>query len=177
MTVRVALLRAINVGGHTVKMDELRRLFGELHLADVATFIASGNVVFSDDRPAGELESIIEPHLESALGYTVETFVRSIDELAAIATADVFGDVQGKPGTSMYVSFLKAAGDAAMVQRLAALETPADRFVVNGSEFYWWRDGKMTDSPIKPSQLNRAVGVPTTSRNITSVQKLVAKFG
>jgi len=42
----VAFLRAINVGGRTVKMDYLRSLFEDLGFADVETFIASGNVVF-----------------------------------------------------------------------------------------------------------------------------------
>ncbi len=42
----VALLRAINVGGHTVKMDHLRRLFEALGFTNVETFIASGNVIF-----------------------------------------------------------------------------------------------------------------------------------
>ena len=39
-----AFLRAINVGGHVVKMDQLRRLFESLGFSDVETFIASGNV-------------------------------------------------------------------------------------------------------------------------------------
>jgi hypothetical protein len=51
----VAFLRAINVGGHVVKMDRLRTLFEGLGFANVSTFIASGNVVFdstaTDTRP------------------------------------------------------------------------------------------------------------------------------
>ena len=46
----VAFLRAINVGGHNVKMDRLRELFEALGLSNVETFIASGNVIF-DSRP------------------------------------------------------------------------------------------------------------------------------
>ena len=46
----VAFLRAINVGGHVVKMDALRKLFVHAGLSDVETFIASGNVVFSSSR-------------------------------------------------------------------------------------------------------------------------------
>jgi uncharacterized protein (DUF1697 family) len=42
----IALLRAINVGGHLVKMDALRRHFEELGFDPVETFIASGNVMF-----------------------------------------------------------------------------------------------------------------------------------
>jgi len=42
----IAFLRAINVGGHVVKMDQLRRFFEALGFANVETFIASGNVIF-----------------------------------------------------------------------------------------------------------------------------------
>jgi uncharacterized protein (DUF1697 family) len=38
----VAFLRAVNVGGRIVKMDELRGLFAEVGLSEVETFIASG---------------------------------------------------------------------------------------------------------------------------------------
>ena len=47
----VAFLRAINVGGHTVKMADLRRSFEALGFDAVETFIASGNVIFDADAP------------------------------------------------------------------------------------------------------------------------------
>src|ERR1041384_610051 len=46
MTTYAAFLRAINVGGHVVKMDRLRRLVESLGHARVETLIASGNVIF-----------------------------------------------------------------------------------------------------------------------------------
>jgi uncharacterized protein (DUF1697 family) len=46
MTRYVALLRAINVGDHNVKMAHLRTLFDSLGVSNVETFIASGNVIF-----------------------------------------------------------------------------------------------------------------------------------
>ncbi len=42
----IALLRGVNLGGHTVKMDRLKKLFEELGFKKVETFIASGNVIF-----------------------------------------------------------------------------------------------------------------------------------
>jgi uncharacterized protein (DUF1697 family) len=66
----VAFLRAINVGGHTVKMDYLRHLFETLGLSNVETFIASGNVIFdSPSRNTKTLEKKIERHLLEKLGY------------------------------------------------------------------------------------------------------------
>ena len=53
----VALLRAINVGGRNVKMAELCALFEQARLSDVASVIASGNVLFSSRAgDAAELE-------------------------------------------------------------------------------------------------------------------------
>jgi len=49
----VALLRGINLGGHTVKMDRLKKLFEELGLKNVETFIASGNVIFESAHGPG----------------------------------------------------------------------------------------------------------------------------
>ena len=57
----VAFLRAVNVGGRIVKMDELRGLFTEVGLSEVETFIASGNVIFSTNAKAmPALEQTIE---------------------------------------------------------------------------------------------------------------------
>ncbi|NUO79794.1 DUF1697 domain-containing protein, partial [candidate division KSB1 bacterium] len=82
----LAFLRAINVGGHTVKMDQLRRLFEALGFANVETFIASGNVIFtSPSKSTKALEKKIEKHLHESLGYEVATFIRTTAELAVVA--------------------------------------------------------------------------------------------
>ena len=61
----VAFLRAINVGGHTVRMEALRREFESLGATNVETFIASGNVIFDTARRnAAALERAIEEHLQ-----------------------------------------------------------------------------------------------------------------
>ena len=74
----IALLRAINVGGHTVKMDHLRRLFEALDLAAVETFIASGNVVFHAD----EGDALYVIFVREAPG------AEAIERLAALASGD-----------------------------------------------------------------------------------------
>ena len=79
----IAFLRAVNVGGHTVKMDALRRHFESLGFSNVETFIASGNVIFETPfKNARTLESSIENKLRDALGYEVAAFLRTDAELA-----------------------------------------------------------------------------------------------
>src|SRR5512142_743545 len=97
----VAFLRAINLGGHTVKMDHLRGLFEEMDFTHVETFIASGNVIFeaasADPR---DLELKIEESLLSNLGYDVATYIRTPEELAEIIQYEPFQDAGYDGGTS-----------------------------------------------------------------------------
>ncbi len=79
----VAFLRGMNLGKRRLEMSQLKTLFEELGYGQVATFIASGNVIFSTrERNAQKLEVRIAEHLERSLGYGVDTFVRTLDEVA-----------------------------------------------------------------------------------------------
>src|SRR5690348_3020315 len=70
----VALLRGINVGGHTVTMARMRELFGELGFGGVRSYIQSGNIFFQSDEPdRPALRGRIEQHLQATLGYAVPT--------------------------------------------------------------------------------------------------------
>src|SRR6476620_3177756 len=105
----IAFLRDINVGGHTVKMEALRKHFEALEFSNCETFIASGNVIF--DAPGEgdrELEKKIERHLRTSLGYEVATFIRSAPELAKIAEYQPFpkAELAGET-TSVYIAFLQ----------------------------------------------------------------------
>lgn len=78
----IALLRAINVGGHVVKMEKLRELFGELGFSNVRTYIQTGNVFFeSSETDKQVLTQQIENHLQTSLGYEVPVMLRTVEEL------------------------------------------------------------------------------------------------
>jgi uncharacterized protein (DUF1697 family) len=82
----VALLRAINVGGRTVKMEVLKPIFAELQYHNIETYLASGNVLFdSNAKAAMLLRTRIEAALHKALGFDVETFLRNGEEMRAVS--------------------------------------------------------------------------------------------
>lgn len=177
MQPHVAFLRGINLGNRRLRMDELRRAFEAMGLANVATFIASGNVVF-DHAGSGlpALESRLEAHLESALGFRTDTFVRGVDELADICRAGGI-DAARDDGFNIHVIFLREAPAADIVRALGALEGPDDRFDVHGREVLWLRRGRLSDSPVKDRDLQKALGkAANTMRNLNTVEKIVAKF-
>jgi len=174
----IALLRAINVGGHNVKMTQLRTLFEQLEFSNVETFIASGNVIF--DAPSTkvpQLEQQIERHLQTALGYAVATFIRSDAELSAVAAYQPFAPAEmAAEGSSLYVAFLQAEPDHAAAQKLLTFRSEVDDFHVHEREFYWLSRARMSDSAFSGARLEKTLGLLATMRNITTVRKLAAKY-
>jgi uncharacterized protein (DUF1697 family) len=172
----LAFLRAINVGGHTVKMDVLRDLFAQLGYANIRTFIASGNVIFESAAPASELEPQIEAHLEAELGYEVATFIRSPAEVAAVVRyAATIPNYDPEAG-SLYVAFLKTVPTESVWEKVLEKQTAMDSFLCEGREFYWHCRGKSSDSKFSNVALERLLKQPATMRNITTVGKLAAQY-
>jgi uncharacterized protein (DUF1697 family) len=173
----VAFLRAINVGGHTVKMDRLRDLFASLGFSNVQTFIASGNVVFeAHGRSAPALERKIEKHLLASLGYEVKTFVRSRSELSAIAQHQPYSEMEVSANdASLYVAFLQIEPAPESVEKLMGSRTDTDDFVVHGREVYWLCRTRFSESSFSGALLEKTLKLPATIRNATTVRKLAAK--
>ncbi len=172
----IAFLRAINVGGHTVKMAALRSLVESMGFTDVETFIASGNVLFdATARKTGPLEQTIEGALQAELGYEVATFIRTPAEVAAIAARRPFADYDPAAKDGLYVAFVKTALDAPARRALAALRNPIDDFHHEGREVYWLRRRRIGESEFTGAMLERAIRGPATMRNMTTVAKLAGR--
>ena len=178
MTRYVALLRAINVGGHVVKMDALRRQFTKMGFANVDTFIASGNVIFeASDANPGALEERIAFELERLLGYPVATFVRTPAELSSVVGHKPFPpEVIHPTEHSLYIGFLASKPSADTTRKVVALRTPVDEFHIHKKELYWGCRTRISETAISGSVLEKTIGMAMTVRNITSVRKLVGKL-
>jgi len=159
MAILIAFLRAINVGGHNVKMEHLKSLISGYGLSGVETFIASGNVIVDGGRHRPtNVETLLETRLEADLGYPVGTFVRTNREVADSVAAQPFSAAPGR----YYLTFLKSPPSA-------------DDFAVIGREVHWLvRDG--FESRLTGSQPEWAALGPGTTRNVTTVRRLAAKY-
>ena len=176
----IAFLRGINLGKRRVKMDRLALCFEELNFTGVATFIASGNVIFSckssDDR---KLTRRIEQHLAASLGYEVDTFVRTRAEVAAVTAVHPFAPADmSDPANTIHVGFLTAALPSEQHRGLEACRSDVDEFRVVGRDYYWLcRRIKTHESKIWASRELKALKLPSSSmRNLTTVRKLAALY-
>jgi uncharacterized protein (DUF1697 family) len=173
----IAFLRAVNVGGHNVKMEELRALFEALGFSNVETFIASGNVIFdAEAESAGDLQKQIEAHLHKSLGYEVATFLRTTTEIAGIARYKPFDESKLQSAQALNVAFLAEPLSAEAQKKLMGLSTEIDEFHVHGREVYWLCKKKQGESTFSNAVFERKLKVQTTFRGWKTVLKLAEKY-
>jgi uncharacterized protein (DUF1697 family) len=170
----IALLRGINVGGHTVKMDVLRSYFEQMGLGNVRTYIQSGNIFFeSEQEDRAALAEMIEGHLHTALGYDVPVCLRTIAELEQVIATDPFRDLTVTPAMRLAIMFTNAdiPRDLALPLRSpkGGLEIIAtaehEAFVV-----WYIKDGR----PPPAYEFKEVLGTKTTTRFFHTTAKILA---
>ncbi len=174
LTRAVALLRGVNVGpNNRVAMAELRRVLAGLGYADVVTVRNSGNAVFAAAPAALEAASAdIEDALLDELGVACSVIVRTASELVEALAADPLGAVANDPSRHL-VGFLAAEPEPAAAHWLAALEVAPDEIRLVGRHVYLWVPTGVTNGPLSRLGWERALGVAVTSRNVSTVARLV----
>jgi len=171
MTRFVALLRAINTPPRHVKMDRLRSIVEGAGFENVATFIASGNVIFDASRAQGVADRL-EAALSSELGFDVPVYLRTGPEFIAVADLRPFDDEE----SNLEISFLPNVPDPGAVDRLAAATSGTDRLAVIGREVYWSHVGPRVESDHSEARVMRTLGMQTTQRSANTVRRIADRY-
>jgi uncharacterized protein (DUF1697 family) len=173
----VALLRAVNVGGRKLPMAGLRALCAGLGWADVATYIQSGNVVFSSGMTPAEAEAALEAAVTRAYGYAAPAIVRSAGEWARLAAINPFPEVAATEPNRLMLLVSKAPPAAGAAEAIAARAAAGERVrQAGGALWFHYPEGAGT-SKLTPSLIDRAVGSPGTARNWRTVRTLLEMLG
>jgi uncharacterized protein (DUF1697 family) len=163
------LLRGINVGGRgKVAMADLRELVASMGYEDVATYVQSGNVVFSAESPDA---AALEAAIADQLGVSPAVVVLSRDELERVVARNPWPEE--KDGKHLHVIFTAGPPDAAVVD--AALEKASggdDARIVDGALYMHTPNG-LGRSKLA-AELSRKGPKDGTARNWTTVTKLLA---
>ena len=171
----VAFLRAINVGGHTVKMDRLKTIFVSMGFESVQTVIASGNVLFQTKKSnAGELESLIEKTLKVELSYEVATFVRTANDVARIAGSKPFAKNLLEKAMALNVIFLREELTAENQRKVMGLKSAMDHFSLKGREIFWLCLKKQSESEFSNAIFEKELKVHSTFRGMKTVQRIAS---
>jgi uncharacterized protein (DUF1697 family) len=170
VTTHVVLLRAVNVGGAKLPMAELRELAADLGATDVSTFIASGNLICEPPKDVKAFGAALETAIEKKFGFYRECIIRTPAELKKARKNYPFDVDDPKNG---HIVFLLDKPTKAAVEKARGIETGADRWEVVGREWHIRYDHGAGRSDMKTAAIGKALGVPGTSRNLRTVEKLI----
>ena len=121
MTRYAAFLRGVNVGGVTLKMADVARAFEDAGFSNVATVLASGNVLLDSPAAVNSVRSRAEKALRDAFGYDAWVLAYDVDTVRAISENYPFErEVEGHHS---YVTFVT---DPDVLDELAGLSAGPD---------------------------------------------------
>jgi uncharacterized protein (DUF1697 family) len=179
LTVYIAMLRGVNVGGNTLRMDWLRNACEELGLRDVKTYVQSGNIVFTSRLGAAKLAQTLKAMVDAQTRLPVTVVVRSAAEFAEIVDGSPFLKQKGVDVAKLHVTFLgKAVKPAkAALERLDALAGSRDEYRLAGSEIYLHCPINYGETRLSNTAIEKVLGVGATTRNWKTVTTLQAMAG
>lgn len=169
MTIYIALLRGINVGGHNkIKMAELKELLESLGLQKVKTYIQSGNVLFESDYEI--LSESLEKEIENKFRFPVPVILRTAEQFRQVVNSCPFPVDGLAENESVQVAFLADMPDQTGIDRLSAYRNEKDDFKIVDKDVYLIFKHSIRDSKLA-ANLSK-LGVSATVRNWNTVMKL-----
>ena len=181
MPTHVALLRGVNVGGHNkVPMASLREVLTSLGYTDVATYVQSGNAVFTTEQTdTGALAAAIERAIAKNLDVRPRVVVLSRDELARVVDDNPYQD---EPNPKfVHAMFLGEDPRPEVMERVATAQREAEEKgrrdtvqVVDRTLFLHTPDGFGRSELAARLTGGKAVTPAATARNWSTVTKLLA---
>lgn len=179
MTIYIALLPGINVGGkNIIKMAELRSSFEELGLSDVKTYIQSGNIIFKSREDEKSLREKIEYKIKEVFKISLTVILRTAKELEQIiyncpfSEEEILEAEEESERESLYVAFLLHGPSQDKIEYLNNYRGERDKHHIEGRQVFL-----LFYNSIRNSKLARnlqKLDVPLTTRNWKTISKLYA---
>ena len=156
-------------------MATAREIIAGLGLADVSSYVNSGNIVFSSGGRAADHEAAIRSALEREFGFELTTFVRTAAQVRILVDERPFGDLAS--GHTHFALLPLTRLTARERRAVQAMSNDRDEVVVGRRDVHWLIRAKSTETTLGPKQWLRTLpDNPTTARNLTMLTRLVERL-
>ncbi len=174
MAVFISLFRGINVGGnHKVKMDNLKSLYASLGFRDIASYIQSGNLIFTADETDEEkLRQHIERAFEATFVFHSDVFIRTTDDLKSIIENNPFQNQPNKETKWIVVLFLATSPDEETQKVLQEAYTGPEEIFTKGRELYIYYSESIGTSKLTNKLIEKKLKQSGTARNWNTILQL-----
>ncbi len=172
MNRKIGILRGINVGGkRKILMTDLKSMCEKLGLKNVTTYIQSGNLIFSSDKPNSELENDLEKAITEKYGFDVPVIVRTEKELENSINNNPFFDKENDI-KQLHLTFLKEKPNKENLEKTLTFNYEPDKFKIYDKDVFIFCAGKYHESKLTNNFFEKRLKVGATTRNWKTVMKL-----
>ena len=169
----IAFVRGINVGGVTLKMEDLKQILGYIGFSNVETYIQSGNAVFQcAEKNVVKLYKQLPAEIGAAHGFEPQVLLLTREELLKAMADNPFPDAESEENPkNLHLGFLASTPTKPNLERIDALRSGNERYHLGDTVFYLHAPDGVGRSKLAVS-VERLLGVPMTDRNWNTVCKL-----
>lgn len=175
MQTYISILRGINVSGHKmIKMDDLRKVYMDLNLKNVKTYIQSGNVVFQSKKSKpSDIENLISKKIIEKFKFEVPVMVKELDELITIINNNPFVIKRKEDITKLHVTFLSEIPELIALNKIKDGQYASDEYVVSGKTVYLFCPNGYGNTKLNNNFFENKFKTTATTRNWKTINELV----
>ncbi len=176
MSLHVALLRGVNVGGaHRLPMARLAEIFARCGASYVETLLQSGNALF--EAPDGaSVAFAVETELLATLGFAAPIILRSAAQWAEIVAKNPFA-AEGADPAHLHVAVWNGDPSPSRLATLDPIRSPGESVLAGHGCLYLRLPNGVAHSKLTSARLDSSVGATCTLRNWTTAQRLSIRLG
>lgn len=171
----ISILRGINVGGkNKIPMVELKALYEKAGFKNVTTYIQSGNVVFSADKPdLNSLPDKIQQLIFKKYGFQVPIIIRTVDEIQQVIDTNPMLKMQGMDVEKLHVTFLADVPKKEHIEKVLSYKYPPDEYIIAGKEIFISCPNGYGNTKLSNNFFESKLKVTATTRNWRTVNELL----
>lgn len=174
-TTYISLLRGINVGGRNIiKMNFLRKMYEELGLIDVKSYVQSGNLIFSGKDELNELwEQVIAQKIKKKTELSIPVFILKVDELKSIIENNPFIKDFDKNILFMHIIFLSSKPECYDFKEITNKKQIEEEIHITDYAIYLYCPNGYAQTKLTNNFLEEKLKVNTTTRNWKTSNELL----
>ena len=174
MNTYISFLRGINVGGHSIKMTDLKNSYESIGLTDVKTILQTGNVMFkSHETNQVLLQTKLEDLVSKKFSFNAKIFVVRREDLRLILNNYPF--ISSDDACQHYVLFMAPGIARILYEEGSNLKSDIDEIALGNDVIYWKvRKGMTVKSPFSKLLVKTGYKEFHTNRNIKTIAKLLS---
>jgi uncharacterized protein (DUF1697 family) len=168
----VAFLRGVNVGGITLKMQDVKNIFAGLGYKNITTYIQSGNIVFdSSETGKALLEGKIRESIKTKSNLDVGVFVKTKEHIEGIVSNNPFDKKMDQK--SLSITMLSDAPAGGKLAAAKAVNSTEEKFILKRDVIYCFYGKGYGKSKYTNNYFEKTLGVSATTRNWTTINKIL----